>query len=257
MIELFFAECKRVWIQFKRYPAESFGLIFVIISVFYGLFLGTRYIAGPGLQLGDRLDSIIVGYILWTLFTFILVDVAGNLQYEAQTGTLEQLFLSSYSTPKVLFIRALASLLIQLLLNGFALVIIMLLTGRFLSFPIALIMPLMAMILGAYGFSFALGALTLVFKRAQQILAFIQFSFLFLLTLPAEDWQGASRWLGYLIPMSPGAGLLRDLMARQIGLDWSRLAIAFLNGGLYFAMGVYVFRIAERYTKRRGQLGGY
>lgn len=257
MFELFLVEFKRVWIQFKRYPAEVFGLMFVIISVFYGLFLGTRYIAGPGLQLGSRLDSIIVGYILWTLFTFILVDVAGNLQYEAQTGTLEQLFLSSYSTPRVLFSRAVAGLLLQLVLNGFALVVIMFLTGRFLSFPIALALPLIAMIFGAYGFSFALGALTLVFKRAQQILAFVQFSFLFLLTLPTEEWQGANRWLGYLIPMSPGAGLLRDLMARQIELDWPRLAIAFLNGGVYFAMGMYIFRLAERYTKRRGQLGGY
>ena len=257
MFELFLAEFKRVWIQFKRYPAESFGLLFVIISVFYGLFLSTRYIAGPGLQLGNRLDSVIVGYILWTLFTFILVDVAGNLQYESQTGTLEQLFLSSYSTPRVLFSRALASLLIQLLLNGFALLVIMILTGRFLSFPIALILPLMAMIFGAYGFSFMLGGLTLIFKRAQQILAFVQFSFLFLLTLPTEEWQGANQWLGYLIPMSPGAGLLRDLMARQTGLDWPRLAVAFLNGGIYFGLGILIFRMAERQTKRRGQLGGY
>jgi ABC-2 type transport system permease protein len=257
MFELFFAELRRAWIQFKRYPAEAIGGIFIITSVFYGLFLSTQYIAGPGLKLGDRLDSIIVGYILWTMVTFILFDIAGNLQNEAQTGTLEQLFLSSYSAPRVLFNRAVANLLVQFLLIGTILLIIMTLTGRFLSFPITLIFPLISIIFAGYGLSFIVGSMTLVFKRIQQLLVIVQFSLLFLLTAPTEEWTGTGKMIGYILPMSPGAGLLRDLMARQVGLDWQRLAIAFLNGGIYFAIGVYIFRRAERHTKLRGKLGGY
>lgn len=257
MFDLFLAELRRAWIQFKRYPAEAIGGIFIITSVFYGLFLSTQYIAGPGLKLGDRLDSIIVGYILWTMVTFILFDIAGNLQNEAQTGTLEQLFLSSYSAPRLFFTRAVANLLVQFLLIGVILLIIMTLTGRFLSFPILLILPLLSIIFAGYGLSFVIGSFTLIFKRIQQLLVIVQFSLLFLLTAPTEEWSGAGRIVGYLLPMSPGAGLLRDLMARQQGLDWSRLAIAFLNGGVYLAIGALVFRWAERHTKLRGKLGGY
>ncbi len=257
MVELFLAEFRRSWIQFRRYPAEAIGGIFIITAVFYGLFLSAQYIAGPGLRLGDRLDSIIVGYILWTIVTFILFDIAGNLQREAQTGTLEQLFLAAFSTPKLFFIRAIANLSVQSILILIILGLIMWLTGRFLAFPIELLLPLLSIIFAAYGLSFMVGALTLVFKRVQQLFAIIQFSLLFLISTPTEEWQGTGKIISYLLPMTPGAGLLRDLMARQLDLSWDRLAIAFLNGGFYFALGLSIFRWAERTTKRQGKLGGY
>ncbi len=256
-LELFLAELRRSWIQFRRYPAEAIGGIFIITAVFYGLFLGAQYIAGPGLSLGNRLDSIIVGYMLWTMVTFILFDIAGNLQNEAQTGTLEQLFLSAFSTPKLFFIRAIANLMVQSVLILTILTIIMSLTGRFLAFPIALVLPLITIILGAYGLSFVIGSLTLLFKRVQQILAIIQFSLLFLISTPTEEWQGTGKLISYILPMAPGAGLLRDLMARQIGLNWERMAIALLNGGVYFTIGILVFQWAERTTKRQGKISGY
>ena len=96
MIELFLAELRRRWIEFRRYPVEAIAGIFIFTAIFYGLFLSARYIAGPSFQLGDRLDSIIIGYVLWALVSFIQASIAGELQREAQTGTLEQLFLSRY-----------------------------------------------------------------------------------------------------------------------------------------------------------------
>ncbi|MBE9033441.1 ABC transporter permease [filamentous cyanobacterium LEGE 11480] len=256
-LELFFAEFRRSWIQFRRYPAEAIGGIFIITSVFYGLFLSAQYVAGPGLSLGDRLDSIIVGYILWTMVTFILFDISGTLQREAQTGTLEQLFLAAFSTPRLFFIRAVASLMIQMILIVTILGLIMLLTSRFLAFPIVLFLPLLSMIFGAYGLAFIIGSLTLLFKRIQQLFAVVQFSLLFLISTPTEEWEGTGKLISYFLPMTPGAGLLRDLMARQIDLSWDRLAIAFLNGGVYFTIGILIFRWAERRTKQQGKLSGY
>ena len=58
MIELFLAECRRSWIQLRRYPFEAIGAIVITTSIFYGLFQSARYIAGPGLQLGDRLYAL-------------------------------------------------------------------------------------------------------------------------------------------------------------------------------------------------------
>src|ERR687885_908718 len=114
MVELFLAEFRRSWIQFIRYPFEAIGGIVITTCIFYGLFLSARYIAGPSLQFGNRLDAIVVGYTLWTLVLFIMTDLAGGLQYEAQTGTLEQLFLSPFGAPTIFLMRALASLALRL-----------------------------------------------------------------------------------------------------------------------------------------------
>lgn len=257
MLKLFLAELRRSWIQFRRYPAEAIGGIFIISALFYGLFLGANYIAGPGLQLGDRLDAIIVGYMLWTLVTFILFNIAGTLQNEAQTGTLEQLFISPFGAPRVFLMRAIADLLVQFILISSILLIITALTGRRLSFPPTLLLPLMTVLLGAYGLSFAIGSLALLFKRIQQLLGIFQFALLFLLSVPSESWTGSLQLLGWLLPMTTGAGLLRDLMARQQPLDLTQFGVALLNGVIYFALGITLFRWTERETKRRGGLGGY
>lgn len=257
MLELFLAELKRGRIQFRRYLFESIGGIAIATLTFYGLFLSASYIAGPGLKFGDRLDAIIVGYVLWTLVLFVMTSISGTLQREAQTGTLEQLFISPFSASQVFLSRAIADLLLQSGLICAILLIIMALTGRWLAFPLSLSLPLLTVLLGAYGISFAMGSLALIFKRVGQVSGIFQFGLLFLMSIPTEEWTGGMRLVGNLLPMSPGAGLLRDLMARQLPLDLPQLGIALINGGLYFALGICLFRWAERRVKRYGNLNDY
>ncbi|MBF2072717.1 MAG: ABC transporter permease [Synechococcales cyanobacterium C42_A2020_086] len=257
MLFLFWAEFKRSWIQLLRYSSEVIGGIIGTTIIFYGLFLSARYIAGPGFQFGDRLDAIIVGYVLWALMLFILGDIAGGLQQEARTGTLEQLFLSPYSAPQVFLMRAFASLTLNLAINLSILLLIMVLTGSRLAFPITLIPPLLAVLMGAYGISFAMGSLALILKQVQQLLSVFQFGLLFLFTAPVETWTGGMRIIGWLLPMAPGAGLLRDVMARGMDLNAQALALALLNGALYLVVGLALFRWSEQETKRQGKLSGY
>lgn len=257
MLELFLAEFRRGWIQFIRYPLEAIAGVIITTSFFYGLFLSVRYIAGPSLQLGDRLDAIVIGYTLWSLVTFILFDIAGGLQSEAQTGTLEQLFLSPFGAPLVFIMRTLASLVRQLILIVAILLIIMGLTGSRLQFPPTLFLPLLTILLGAYGLSFIMGSLALLFKRVQQLLGIFQFGLLFLMATPTETWTGSLQIIRWLLPMTGGAGLLRDLMARGEGLDFVEFSLALLNGIGYFGLGLFIFCFAEREAKRRGMLGGY
>lgn len=241
----------------KRYLNELIGGILITTIVFYGLFLSVRYIGGPTLQLGDRLDAIIIGYVLWTLVLFTAGSVTDTLQLEAQTGTLEQLFLTSYGPQRVLFLRAITDSFYNLSLTGIILVILMALTGRWLTFPPLLIFPLFTILLGAYGVAFCLGALALLWKKIAQLLAIAQFGFLFVLTTPVETWPAAQRTIAYLLPMTPGAGLLRNLIVRQTGLEGLPLLWAFLNGLFYAALGAIAFRWTEKITKRNGQLGSY
>lgn len=257
MLELFFAELRCSWVKFCRYPVESIAQIIISSVIFYGLFLGAGYIAGSSFQLGDRLDSIIVGYVLWVVVNFVIANIAGGLESEAQTGTLEQLFLSRYGAIKVFLMRGLAELTLEVGKIVIIICIITLLTGSRLYFPPVLVLPFITVILGAYGFAFIIGSLALIIKRVRQLLSLFLFPLLFVLTIPTETWTGTPKFLALLIPMTPGAGLLRSLMARGDNLNLIMLVIAFANGIVYFTIGLFLFRIAEKEAKRRGILSGY
>ncbi len=57
--------------------------------------------------------------------------------------------------------------------------------------------------------------------------------------------------------MTVGSGVLRDLIARDRGLDFSLLALAGLNGVVYFVLGVLLFLWAQRTAKHHAILNGY
>jgi ABC-2 type transport system permease protein len=254
---LFQAEFKRNLILWRRYWAETMGGVVATTVVFYGFFLSAQYISGPGFQFGDRLDSVIVGYVLWAMLLFIMGDMAAGLQREAQAGTLEQLFLSPFGAVRLFIVRSVANLAMQLGVNVLILGIILGLTGRSLAFPPTLVLPLTSVLLAAYGFALMLGSLALLFKQVQRLLEIVNFALLLVLTLPIETWSGSARWLGLLLPMTPGAGLLRSLMARGEALDWGQWLLAMANGAVYFGLGIFTFQLAEQTAKAKGKLGGY
>lgn len=257
MFEHFLAELKRIWIEFIRYPIDTISGIFANLIVFYGLFLSAHYIAGPNLQIGERLDTIVVGYVLWTLVVFVIEGIAYGIQIEAQTGTLEQLFLSPLGILRVLMIRAIANLTLNIALIFTILIFTMLLTGRYLNFPITIFFPLITVLLGAYGISLIMAALTLLYKRIQQLLGLVQFALFFLLTFPSEMWITSLQKLRMILPMTLGSDIMRDLMARHQSLDFSSFIMALMNSTAYFIVGLLVFRWAERQAKRNAILSGY
>jgi ABC-2 type transport system permease protein len=257
IIDLLLAELKRTWTQTRRYPSEAVVGVIILTAVFYGIFLSTQYMAGPSMGFGERLDAVVVGYLVWTLVLYIVNDIATTLQLEAQTGTLEQLFLSPFGATRVFLARAIASLSLRLILIGIVLAIIMVTTGSRLAFPPLLLLPLASLLLSAYGLAFLIGAFALVLKKVQQVLGLFQFLLLFLLAAPTENLEGRISSLANLLPIVPSTGLLRDLMAREQGLDWLMWGGAIANGIIYFVLGILVFRWAENKAKRQGTLGGY
>lgn len=257
MFNLFRAEFKRIWIEFIRYPLDQISSIIMITILFYGMFLSVHHIAGPNIQVGSRLDTIIVSYVLWTLVTFIIQGIAFGIQTEAQTGTLEQLFLSPFGTLRVFLVRALVNLSTSLVMILGILLLTMVLTERYLYFPPILIFPLITVLLAAYGLGLIMAALTLLYKRVQQFIGLVQFGLLFLLALPVETWSGQLHALKIMLPMVLGAGVLRDLMARNLSLDLRLICLAFINGIAYLIIGSLVFRWSERRAKHQGILNGY
>jgi len=255
MFDLLRCELKRTWIQLVRYPTEIISGIAIISVVFYGLFLSAQYMLGPVAGFGDRLDSIVVGYVLWTLALYVVNDIANNIQGEARTGTLEQVFLSPFGAPKIFFARAVASVILRVALIAIILQILIVMTGSDLAFPMTLIWPFITLLLATYGFAFVMGSAALVFKQVQQVLPIFNFLLLFLLAAPTEEMGNTV--VTRLLPMLPSTAVIRALMARGEPLDGTQMLIALVNGLVYFALGLLVFRWAERQAKKRGILGGY
>ncbi|WP_457636779.1 ABC transporter permease [Oceanithermus sp.] len=257
MHRLIAVELKRSLLMLRRYPLEMIGQLIVVTMIFYGLFLGARYIAGPAAQFGQRLDALVVGYVLWAFSLFAIGDLSWGLMDEARTGTLEQVFLSPFGPARVYMARNVAGLLVTVALNAGILALIMLITGARLEFSTAALTPLVTVLLGAYGLCFLLGALALFFKRIQAFLNLFQFVLMFLIMTPFERLQTPSRIAGYLMPMTPGAGQLRSILARGEAFDTTTFALGLANGLVYLLLGLWVFGLAVRAAKARGLLGGY
>jgi ABC-2 type transport system permease protein len=251
------SEFVRYALLYRRYPADAITNIAVLTVIFYALVRGAAFIGNASFQGSGRLDAIIVGYVLWSILIFALTTIAGDLQVEALTGTLEQLALTPRSLLQVLLARALAATAFNVAASATLLALVLALTGRTLHFPPTLVLPLAVAVCGAYSLSLALGALALLFKRVQHLVQVSHFLFLFLVMAQAETWPASLRAIGYLLPVMPAAALLRNLMARDVGLDAGTVVVAVANAAAYFTLGVLLFRWAENRARERALLGQY
>lgn len=252
------AEWRREWVQLFRYPTEVLSEIIVIVAIFYGMFLGASYMAGTAL-FGHRLSDIIVGYALWTLSMASVGTLGWSIANEAQNGTLEQVFLSPYGARLILLFRSAANIAIGLLFTVSTLFAVMAVTGRWLIVSPLDFIPGLLMIACATGLGFLVASVTILMKRSNQLLNLLQFALLFLIMAPLSNLTGPWRWVGVVVPFAPVAVLLRAMMTRGAGLfgagDW--LLWSAVNASLWLAIGLLVFRRAERRARRRGNLGHY
>lgn len=250
MVDLFLAELYRSFLQFRRYPLEFVGGLVTLSLIFYLLFAGARLLAGPGVEFGDRLEGVLVGYLLWTFTLSAYNGLSFFLMEEARTGTLEQLFLTPYGPTRLLLLRQLADLFSQGIFVLVLGLILAALTGAQLDFSPAVFLPALGVLLGGYGLGLLMGSLALLFKRIGQLLGLSQFLLLIPLQAPGEGvWA--------LLPLAPGAALTREMMAQGSPLGTGPLLLAWANGLGYFLVGLWVFNWAVRLAKARGLLHGY
>jgi ABC-2 type transport system permease protein len=212
MLDLFLAEFWRSLLFLRRYPLELLGAVVTLSLLFYLLFLGARFLAGPGAEFGGRLEAVLVGYLLWTFTLSAYSSLSFGLMEEAQTGTLEQVFLTPYGPIPLFLVRNLAGLLSQGLMVFLVALTLMTLTGARLAFAPGVVLPFLVVLLGGYGLGFAMASLALLCKRVGQLLGLSQFLLLFLLQAP-----GKGPFL--LLPLAPGAALAREMLAKGTPLE--------------------------------------
>lgn len=254
----FVAEFRREWIQLKRYPTELLSEVIVIVAVFYGLFLGASYISGNNI-LGSRMDSVIVGYMLWTLVLIAVNSMGYAISTESQNGTLEQVFLSPLGPITVLLLRNLAALVFNVVFTLLVIVIIMAITGRHLSLSVWEFVPLIMAVGSAIGIGYLVASITILFKRVNQLLGLLQFVLLFLVMSPYADAKGAWHVIAAVIPFAPMVGLLQRMMIQHTGL-WENggwFLWGWVNLAFWLTIGMVVFHFACLKARIKGVLGHY
>ena len=256
MTLLLLAELRRMGTLYRRYPLEVISGVMVVALTFGLLLAGGYYLAGPEAQFGDRIESLIVGYWLWTLVLFALGDSAATFRTEALTGTLEQMYLSPYGLLRITVARTIASTLLNVAISAAVLVLLLAVTDKALRFPPAALVPLIAGVAAAYGIGLALGGLALVFKRADGPLNLARFLMIVPVLVPLEN-DAATRGLAALLPVAPAATVLRDVMARGQALEAAAVGAALLNGMLYLTAGAILLACADAVVRRRGLAGQY
>lgn len=253
-LALFSVVFRKQIILLVRYPVNT-GTQFLTMVILFGLILfGGQAVVGPALT--ESLDGIIVGFFIWTLAIIAFAQLAWNVTREAQWGTLERLFISPHGFGTVMLTKMVVNVLLSFIWGFSILLIMMALSGHWLTVDPLTVIPLGLLTLGSIGgVGFLFAGLALLYKRIENVFQLVQWAFIVLIAAPV----GSYGWLK-LLPVSHGSYLLRRAMEDGVRL-WEfapgDLGLLVLTSLAYFLAGFYCLHRAQLRARRKGLMGQY
>lgn len=240
----------------------KFALIGDVLGLFI-IFLGINFFIGQGQFDKDSLAFTLLGFCLWTYASFAIGNMTWALREEQQQGTLEQMCMGNSSFASLLFGRTLATFFWNTLIILVGGGTIALLFRLDLSLNWKVIPVFLLTILGLYGLGFLAGGATLLFKNVLSFTNLLQNVLLFIngaivpVTLFPEWMARISRALPTTLSIE--ALRLVTLEGETLQETWQRgtLQMLSLHSITWFAIGLLVFSLAERESRRRGLLGQF
>jgi ABC-2 type transport system permease protein len=253
---LFTAMLKRGFIEMRRYAFDTLSGLITLVLFFLLIFYGARALLGGGTASGGTLEQIVVGYFVWILAIFTFSDSGMELNQEAQVGTLEQQSMSPMGLPRVIVTNFAAAFLFQLVILFGMLVLMMAISGRWLTLNLGTLLPLLLLtVIGIQGIGLMAGGLAVVFKRMQSALQILQFVFVLWIAAPLDRFG----WVKYL-PLRWGTELIQRSMIEGTSLfsmPAGDVVFLVLNSVAWFVVGLAVFKYFERVARDRALLGHY
>jgi ABC-2 type transport system permease protein len=227
------------------------------------IFLGITFFMTEGDLQSERLAPALVGYMIWFYALVAIGKMSWGLREETQTGTLEQMYMSSLPMGLLLIGRTLATMVITTLEVAVAFLPLALLLNIRLPWTWEVLPLALLTLAGLYGFGFIVGGATLVFKQVESLANLLQNVLLFLngALLPVDRLPPAVEALALALPSTWGIIALRQAM-----FEGATLAVLWQNGVLpsllantliYFAGGMLIYQGCEIYARRKGLLGQY
>ncbi|WEL20955.1 ABC transporter permease [Halorhabdus sp. BNX81] len=240
-----------VWL---RYPVNAATGLLVTLIFFGLIFYGGRLVAGQAIT--DSIAGLIVGYFLWTLAQGSYYGITSAIQAEASWGTLERHFMTPFGFGPVILAKSIAVILRTFLTSAVVLAAMLVMTGRSIELPVVTVIVVATLaVASVFGLGLAMGGLSVLYKRINNLVNLLQFVFIALISAPVFEipWTRA-------LPLVQGSALLQVVMRDGVRLwELDPLALAILVGtaGLYLGAGYAMFVLTTRRARRLGVLGDY
>ena len=189
--------------------------------------------------------------------------MSGGITGEASIGTLEQLYMSPVPTWLVFVGRVIATFVKGTVMVALLGVILAMILPVTLPLELAALPPFVLTMVGLFGFGYAIGGLTLVFKQISSVSSLLTNVLLFLngALLPVHHSPAWLETVAVFLPTTQGIIVLRKVVIDGASLTavWQDGSIVFLavQSILFLIVGWILFNIGEQVAKRRGTLGQY
>ena len=238
--------------EMRQYWFETVLSISVVTAVFVGLFFGIKHFVLAG-DAGQSLNGLVFGYILWSFASSAYQSASSSITQDTQTGVLEQLFLCPDGFVKLMSARVVAGALFGIVMLLILALLAMALTGNWLdlNFPL-LFLALFAGAPALVGVGFAMGGLTLVFKRVETLALMLSIAFIGLVALDGLPFGFAS-----LLPFTPAVSLSKMVALEATLPSLGDAVTVAANSLIDLIIGLAVFRVCERHAKRKNLIGMY
>lgn len=254
-------EIRRMFLITRRYWVNELSFAISVYLIFLLLVFMGDALSGQAVP-PEAKAATLVGMMMWQLSLGCFGLLGWSFYNEASVGTLEHLYLSPVGVIQVFLARSVANFLSMLTVTLTSAALAMLTTGVRLHLPplaLAVILPLA--VAGTYGFGFMMAALTLTFKRTQQLMNLTQWFFLFFTgaVVPLEKMHWTIRAFGETLPVTAGLRALRTVTITGAGLadvsgDLVRMII---SSAAWLAIGIAVYNLADRRARLKGSIGQY
>jgi ABC-2 type transport system permease protein len=263
LAQAFRMEVKLGLVRMVRYPLQTITSLLILYLLFIGMFYGSRLLAGvtnePSADFSRSAIEAIAGYLLWFLSLSAIDSMSQNISEEAQTGTLEQLYLSRWSFSCILFMRFASAVFLSLAMLAPLLFFMVLSTGVPVALQLGKTLPVTVVTaIGLCGMGYLFGALTLIFKRVGNAMTLVQFALLFLCMPRVDRLPAPLHYFALTLPLTQGINLLRSIMLEEgTALSLTSICSLVATAVAYLAIGLIVFRRAEAIARERALLGQY
>ena len=247
-------------------PLLSWGYRFNMVTELFMLgvvFVGIDFFMGNGELQPDRLAIALVGYLTWFYAIIVLNGMGNGLAEEAQSGTLEQLYMSPTPAAVLLIGRVASTLIVSTVMVaivGLGLVLLLRIT-----IPVGWQwLPVFGLtLLGLLGMGYASAGATIVFKRTASLTNMLTNIMLFLngALLPVDRLPEWLEVIAKVLPTTLGIIAMRRVIfdGESLASLWSdgTLVLLAAHSTVFVLLGWLGFRYAQGVAKRKGLLGQY
>ncbi len=212
---------------------------------------------------GEYIPFIVIGAVLNSYVTTLLLGMGENIRREAYQGTLDYVLAAPCNKVYILIGKALSESLSSTIFAASQLTIAVILLG--LNITLGAILPvffiIILFILGLYGISLIFAAVSLMYKQSYDIAESIGYVFYIFAPVryPIESLPTWAQIFGKLIPLTYALIIVRSIMLLGAPLStvyFEIIALVIIDIILLIA-GFYLFNWMEEKTRKSGTISHY